>query len=231
MAWLARRTWSPALLIMALLIWFGVLLGCAVAAGELLAQAERPDGSTAIDSSITSWMVDHRTAGLTAIARVFSAIGSQKVLAPVAGVAAVLLIGRRRILTAALLAAIWGGAIGLYNLTKHFVHRTRPPDDLHLTRVGASSFPSGHATQSMATFVALAVLAWAVIPRLRAFPAVVAVAVGLSLGVGWSRVYLGVHWTSDVIAGWLIGAAWVSLALWLARRTPTRPAPPPTAAR
>jgi undecaprenyl-diphosphatase len=209
----------------ALLAWFGIVLGCAVAAGELLAQLERPDGSTAIDSSITSWVVDHRTAALTVVARVFSAIGSQKVLSPVAGVVALLLISRRRILTAALLAAIWGGAIGLYSLTKHFVHRPRPPADIHLMHVGASSFPSGHATQSTATFVALAVLAGAVIPRVRAVPAATVVAVGLAFGVGWSRVYLGVHWTSDVIAGWVIGAAWVSVALWLGART-RAPAPP-----
>jgi undecaprenyl-diphosphatase len=212
-----------------LVVWFGVVLGCAVAAGELLAQAERPDGSTAFDSSITSWMVDHRTGALTVVARVLSAIGSQKVLAPVTGIVLVLLIARRRILTAALLAAIWGGALGLYNLAKHFVHRPRPPADIHLTRVTASAFPSGHATQSLATLVALAVLAGAVMPRVRAVPAATVVAVGLALGVGWSRVYLGVHWTTDVIAGWLIGAAWVSLALWLAGRS--RPPAPPTGAQ
>jgi undecaprenyl-diphosphatase len=196
-----------------------------VAAGELLALAERADGSTAIDSSITSWMVAHRTGVLTAVARVLSAIGSQKVLAPLTGIVVVLLIARRRMLSAVLLAAIWGGAIGLYNLTKHFVHRPRPPADIHLTRVTASAFPSGHATQSLATLVALAVLAGAVIPRMRARPVATVVAVGLAFGVGWSRVYLGVHWTTDVIAGWLIAAAWVSVALWLGARA-RAPAPP-----
>jgi membrane-associated phospholipid phosphatase len=228
---LARRTQSPAILLLALVALFCVVLGCAVAAGELLAQVERPDGSTAFDSSITSWVIDHRTAALTAVARVLSAIGSQKVLSPVAGVVAVLLIARRRILSAALLAAIWGGAIGLYSVTKHFVDRPRPPADIHLMHVGASAFPSGHATQSLATFVALAVLAGAVVPWVRAVPAATVVAVGLAFGVGWSRVYLGVHWTTDVIAGWLIGAAWVSVALWLGRRIPTRPAPPLTGAQ
>jgi undecaprenyl-diphosphatase len=225
--WLTRPTRSPALLVVALVAWFGILLGCAVAAGELLVHAERPDGSTAIDSSITSWMVGHRTAALTAVARVLSAIGSQKVLAPVAGVAVVALLARRRAWSALILAVAWGGAIGLYSLTKHSVQRPRPPADIHLMRVGASSFPSGHATQSLATFVALAAFAGVVIPRLRGVSWVAAV--GLALGVGWSRVYLGVHWTSDVIAGWLIGAAWVSFALWLGGRIPPRA--PPTAAQ
>ena len=208
--------------------WFGIVLGCAVAAGELLAQVERPDGSTAIDSSITSWMVAHRAAALTAVARVLSAVGSQKVLTPVAGVFIVLLLARRRVWPALVFAVAWGGAIGLYSLAKHFVQRPRPPADIQLMHVGASSFPSGHATQSLATYVALATLAGLAIPRVRAVPAR-ALAVGLAAGVGWSRVYLGVHWTTDVIAGWLIAAGWVSVVLWLAGRF--RPPARPTGAR
>ena len=208
--------------------WFGIVLGCAVAAGELLAQAERPDGSTAIDSSITSWMVAHRASALTAVARVLSAVGSQKVLTPLAGVFIVLLLARRRVWPALVFAIAWGGAIGLYNLAKHFVHRPRPPAGIHLTSVASSSFPSGHATQSMATFVALATLAGLAISRVRAVPAL-ALAVGLAAAVGRSRVYLGVHWTTDVIAGWLIGAGWVSVVLWLAGRF--RPHARPNGAR
>jgi undecaprenyl-diphosphatase len=161
------------------------------------------------------------------VARVLSAVGSQKVLTPVAGVFIVLLLARRRVWPALVFAVAWGGAIGLYSLAKHFVQRPRPPADIHLMHVGASSFPSGHATQSLATFVALATLAGVVIPRLRAVPAVAAV--GLALGVGWSRVYLGVHWTTDVIAGWLIAAGWVSVVLWLAGRI--RPPARPSGAR
>ena len=56
MPWPAKGTRSPPFLLVAMVAWFGIVLGCAVAAGELLAQVERPDGSTAIDSSITSWM-------------------------------------------------------------------------------------------------------------------------------------------------------------------------------
>ncbi|MGZ4169805.1 MAG: phosphatase PAP2 family protein [Solirubrobacteraceae bacterium] len=222
MAWLARRTWSPALLLIAALAAFGVLLGCGVLAGEALKQAEAPNGSTPFDSSITSWMVAHRDHVLTAVARVLSAIGSQKVLAPLAGIAAVLLLGRRRIVAALFLAVAWGGAIGLYSLTKHFVLRPRPPADIRLMRVGASSFPSGHATQSLATFIALAAVATVALAHVRA-AAGIALAIGLGVAVGWSRVYLGVHWSTDVIAGWLIGAAWVSCGLWLSWRAPRAP--------
>src|SRR6476659_1076797 len=64
-------------------VLFGVVLGATIASGEWLATAERPDGSTAFYRSVTSWMVDHRASGATLIARVFSAVGSQKALVPI----------------------------------------------------------------------------------------------------------------------------------------------------
>jgi undecaprenyl-diphosphatase len=205
----------PAALVALLLLSFGVILGCAVGAGELLESVERSDGSTAFDCSITSWVVAHRTDGLSTLAHALSTIGSQVVLTPVALVAGALLLARRRFVLAAWLIAGWGGAILLYSLTKLFVNRQRPPMDIWLTNVGkTTSFPSGHATQSLAAFLALALVGAAALSKPRA-PGV-ALAVILGAGVGWSRVYLGVHWTTDVFAGWLIAAAWTAAVVWLA---------------
>jgi len=214
-AWLARRTTTPALLALVTVGWFVAILAVGVLCGDLLRGAERPDGSTSFDSSITTWMVAHRTGGLTTLARLLSAVGSQKILIPLAGVSAVLLVARRRLVLAGLVIVAWGGALGLYNLVKHFVHRPRPPMAIWLVKVTSTSFPSGHATQSLATFVALALVAAA----LAASAGVVAKSLALTLaaGIGWSRVYLGVHWTTDVIAGWLIGATWVMIVVWEAR--------------
>jgi undecaprenyl-diphosphatase len=205
--WLANTRNTPAFLAVAMLVWFGVVLGCAILAGELLELAERANGATSIDSSITSWMVAHRTDALTAFARAGSTVGSQKVLAPLVGVVTVLLVGRRRLVPASFLVVAWGGALLLYSLTKAFVNRPRPPSDIWLTTAGGSSFPSGHATQSLGTFVALALVGPAVVGRART--AALALAVVLGAWVGWSRVYLGVHWATDVVAGWLIGTVWV----------------------
>jgi undecaprenyl-diphosphatase len=158
-------------------------------------------------------VVEHRTDALTTLARAFSTIGSQKVLSPVVAVVVVLLVLRRRFSLAAFLIVAWGGALLLYSLIKLFVQRSRPPSDIWLTHVGATSFPSGHATQSLATFGALALVGAVWRPSARALA--ITVAIALAIGVAWSRVYLGVHWTTDVIAGLLIGASWLAITNWL----------------
>ncbi len=214
MGWLASRTTTPARLLVAVLAWFCLVLACAVLTGHLLALAERPGGSTSIDSSITGWVVAHRTDGLTTLARALATVGSQAVLLPVTATVAVLLLVRRRFVPAALLVVAWGGALGLYNLTKQLVQRHRPPMHIWLTKVSGTSFPSGHATQSLCTFLALALVAAVWLPRARRPGELLAVL--LAAGIGWSRVYLGVHWATDVGAGWLIAAAWIAIAVWTA---------------
>jgi len=202
-------------LVILLLASFGAVLLCAVVCGKLLGQVERRDGSTASDSSVTTWMVDHRSSGWTTLAHVLSTVGSQAVLTPVTAAVAAALLVRRRFVQAGLLIVAWGGALLLYNLTKDLVQRPRPPSAIWLTNVGHStSFPSGHATQSLATFGALALVAAAWTSR-AAWPGA-ALALLLAAGVGCSRVYLGVHWATDVLAGWLIAAVWVALVVWLA---------------
>jgi undecaprenyl-diphosphatase len=208
------------MVIVVLLGAFGVVLGCAIAAGQLLQLLEKPDGSTSFDASITSWVVAHRTDALTTLAHWLSTVGSQTVLTPAVIVVALLLIRHRRYVPAGTLVVTWGGALGLYSLTKYFVHRPRPPAEIWLTNVGrTTSFPSGHATQSLATFVALAIVCVFWLPRARIAARILAVA--LAAGVGWSRVYLGVHWATDVGAGWLIAATWIVIVAWLATAATT----------
>lgn len=208
---------APKLLAVAILAAFGAVLGCAIACGELLSLAERPTGSTPVDSSITTWLVAHRSHDVTTLARFLSTLGSQVVLLPVTAIVAVVLIGRRRFVLAGLLVAAWGGAICLYSLTKAVVVRMRPPPAIWLTDVGrTTSFPSGHATQTLATFAAVVLVCTVGLPKARRAGLVLALA--LAIGVGWSRAYLGVHWATDVGAGWLIAAAWIATVWWLGAR-------------
>src|SRR5690348_7864167 len=139
------------MLVAAVALSFAVVVGATIGAGELLANAERPDGSTAFDRSVTSWFVDHRASWLTAVARALSTIGSQKVLIPLVAVVAIVVVARRALEPAVLLVVIWAGAIELYALAKHVVGRPRPPMHLWLTSASSTAFPSGHATQSLST--------------------------------------------------------------------------------
>jgi membrane-associated phospholipid phosphatase len=208
----------------AVVLSFAAVLGATIGAGELLGLAERPDGSTGFDRSITSWSVDHRASWLTTVARALSTIGGQKVLLPLVAVVAIVLIVRGARTPAGLLIVIWAGAIELYSVAKNVVDRPRPPMHLWMTSASSAAFPSGHATQSLSTFAALALVAAAVAPIARR--PTLALAAVIAAGVGWSRVYLGVHWATDVLAGWLAAACWVALVARVAHTRRTHEASP-----
>jgi undecaprenyl-diphosphatase len=123
--------------------------------------------------------------------------------------------GRRRA-AAFTVAAALGGVLAA-NAVKAFFERPRPALVPHLVAVGTSSYPSSHAAGSAATFLTLGLLLARVANR-RA-ERVYAVGAGATLTglVGASRVYLGVHWPTDVLGGWLFGLAWALAAHGLAR--------------
>jgi undecaprenyl-diphosphatase len=98
---------------------------------------------------------------------------------------------------------------------KNLYGRPRPELVPHGSYVYSASFPSGHSTLSAATFLTLAVLIASLEPNRGTKRMVFALAGMLVLGIGFSRIYLGVHWPSDVLAGWCLGGAW-AMAAWLA---------------
>lgn len=146
-----------------------------------------------------------------------TALGGVTVLTLITLLAAGYLVAARKRATAAfLVAAIAGGAI-VSTLLKLFFARPRPELVAHLVSVDSASFPSGHAMNSAITFLTIgALLARAEKDRaVRIY--LMSAAIGLTLIIGCSRVYLGVHWPSDVIAGWTVGAAWAMLCSLVAR--------------
>jgi membrane-associated phospholipid phosphatase len=168
---------------------------------------------------------------VTTIARGLSTFGSDRVLVPIVAVVAVVLAIRSRLALALVVAVSALGGIALGDLVKLLVARPRPPVAHRLVTVASSSFPSGHATQSAAILPALALAAIAFgVPRILAG---ILAALGV-IGVGLSRVLLGVHYPSDVLAGWLLGTAWVVLTAavittgWPRRGTPSAPADAPS---
>jgi undecaprenyl-diphosphatase len=148
-----------------------------------------------------------RTAVLTDVVRVLTWAGSAFLLVPLALIAclAFVLVGLRR--EALAVALSLGGAMLISDWVKLLVSRPRPPVE-HLQAVTGSSFPSGHATQASAFWFSLVFA----MPAAGASPKLTRVAGGLALlivlAVAASRVYLGVHYPSDVVAGVLLGTGW-----------------------
>ena len=128
------------------------------------------------------------------------------------GAVAVLMLLRRRSEALWMLVAA-GGAMIMDPLLKEILHRPRPVIAPHLIEATGTSFPSGHALVSAALYLTLAAV---VAQRLETAAARFAVMAGAAVLVGLiglSRVYLGVHWPSDVIAGWTFGAAWALVVM------------------
>lgn len=138
----------------------------------------------------------------------FTALGSHVVLAVIVLIVSGLLVLRRRDASGLWLIPVTLGAMLLNHGLKAMFGRARPDVVEHLVVVSSPSFPSGHALLSAAVYLSLAAMLGREIPSpvLRRY--LMAVAVVLTLLIGGSRVYLGVHWPSDVLAGWIIGSLW-----------------------
>lgn len=156
------------------------------------------------------------------IARDLTALGGVTVLTIVTLVSfgAAVFSGRTKLGCAALAAVVAGSVAS--SLLKAGYARPRPDLVEHGTWVYSSSFPSGHSMMSAVVYLTLAILMARIQSRHRIRVFIVGVAILLTVLVGVSRVYLGVHWPTDVIAGWFLGAAWAVLFWLLAMKIDTR---------
>lgn len=159
---------------------------------------------------------------LEAAFRDITSLGSMTVLAIItAAVIGFLLLSGRRGTPLLVLVSVAGGT-ALSSLLKLGIERPRPDLVARLVDVHTLSFPSGHAMLSAVTFLTLGALLARTLSGRWAKIYVLGVAALLTVLVGFSRIYLGVHWPSDVLAGWCAGSAWAMLcwliALWLQRR-------------
>ncbi len=158
--------------------------------------------------------------------RDFTALGGTAVLTFLTlSIVGYLLLLSRYDLALLVLVAIGGGML-LNTLLKLEFNRTRPDLVPHGVYVYDSSFPSGHSMGSAATYLTLGALLAHLQTRRWLKIYIMALAVLLTFLVGLSRVYLGVHWPTDVLAGWTAGALWALLCwtvtLWLQQRGQVR---------
>jgi membrane-associated phospholipid phosphatase len=159
------------------------------------------------DEAILRLVYAHRSEQLTAFLSAWTHLGSGWLLGPICLTICGLLWARAR-WDALFCAASTFGAIALNASLKLVFHRVRPALFVPLGNADGFSFPSGHSCQSAAFFCAAGVLIWRHVHHCRALGALACVV--CAFGVGCSRIYLQVHYPSDVIAGWIVGTLWVA---------------------
>jgi membrane-associated phospholipid phosphatase len=201
------------------------LLGAAVTAIGALGtialadSATEADGLASFDPELTREVVGIRTAPLTALARALTFIGDVPVLIVLTLVAAALAYRwTKSWRPAALLLFAMAGSAALTFGLKAVVERQRPGITYVLGAVDTGfAFPSGHTLNSTVFLGMLAGLLWVRSPFATARVVVAIGAALLSIGIGLSRLYLGYHWATDVLAGWTIAVTWLALVGTAAR--------------
>jgi undecaprenyl-diphosphatase len=215
------RAWEPrawaALLLMTVAVWGAIALSEAVKEGEtarwdrwLLESARLPDDLAKMKGPV--W--------LSEVVREITALGSFVFLAgSTISVASFLWLSRKRRTAVFLTIAVLSGGVAS-SMLKLVFSRPRPDVVPHLSHVASASFPSGHSMVSAVTYLTLGGIVMAVVEGRLLKMYVLGMAVLLTALVGISRVLLGVHYPSDVLAGWTFGLAW-SEACWLAHAAMT----------
>lgn len=151
-----------------------------------------------------------------------TSIGSFPVLAILTLAVAAILVRARRGQVAARLVIIAGVGMAAANLVKLVIGRARPEVVPHWIDVSTLSFPSGHTADSSIAYLLIAMIAIDATPRVAVRRTIAGLGISLVVLIGISRVYLGVHWPTDVLAGWAFGSTWVLLVAPLLRR-PDKP--------
>ncbi|GHJ43394.1 hypothetical protein Cs7R123_07360 [Catellatospora sp. TT07R-123] len=216
--WPARRIPTPLLLLATAAT---LLLTLTLTFAEIAEGVLERDDLTVVDDPVTHWAVTHRTGPLNILATGITDLGSAASLIILLTVVAVTVAVRRRSMRPVLLAVAVGAGIQLLvALIKITISRPRPDPLDWLVTAGGYSFPSGHSGSSIACFGMLAWLVAMATDNRRIQATAWLSAAALACAVGLSRIYLGVHYLSDVIGGWTLGAAWlttVALAAMLVR--------------
>jgi uncharacterized protein (TIGR03382 family) len=199
----------------------GVLLTLLAAVGVVTAFLGA--GPAWVDASVLGESLEARSPALTTVAVAVTEIGNTASMGVLAGLVGLWLLRRRRMVDALYVVGTMAGAALLFTGIKRVLDRPRPPEVDRLVTVANESLPSGHATMAVAVLGSLVVLAWPRRGTVGRVSMVLGVA-GWTGAVGLTRIYLGVHWFSDVLAGWLVGGAWLALctAVWSWYRSRTR---------
>ena len=194
----------------ALTIATAVVGAAAVGIGIVIAMIRTKSGLSSFDLRFARFGAEHATTWSTDVMRTISQLGGTTGVVVIALIATVVEFVRRPSRSVPLfMALVVGGQFALSNGIKYLVERARP-DLSRLTGFAGSSFPSGHSTAASATLAAVALLTTRHRSR-RTKITGASIAAGAAVVVAMTRVFLGVHWFTDVIAGLLLGWGWFAL--------------------
>ena len=210
---MARKEWPIVfvLMIVASAVWAFIELADEVVEGSTAALDEALLLALRDPADVTQPL---GPAWIEEMMRDFTGLGGTGVLTLITlAVSGYLLLRRKHKAALAVLVAV-GIGILISTLIKMGFDRSRPDLVPHGSYVYTASFPSGHSMMSAVVYLTLAVMLARIQAQWRVKIYVLICAIVLTVLVGFSRVYLGVHWPSDVLAGWSVGAAW-ALACWL----------------
>jgi undecaprenyl-diphosphatase len=195
-----------------------IAAGCALVFALIFLVVSPAGHPVDLDLAVATWIASHRSPGGIALFRAISFCGAVQVMVPVTVIVAAYVGwrgGRRPVLWLALTAI---GAISLYLAVNVPIARPRPALGLRLFDDDSPwSFPSGHAAESIAFWTMTAILVTADRARQARVAALIAAALIAGL-TGFSRIYVCAHWTTDVTAGFALGASWLAIVFALRRR-------------
>lgn len=175
---------------------------------------------TIVDQEIAQWLHAHSTTMLTKCLLIITHLHDPWVLSPVAGIITLYYIWKKRWYAALSVFLVVQGAMLLNLLAKHSFQRVRPTFDDPLITLATYSFPSGHVVASTVFYGTLAALLISQEPALHRAIYILPIAVAMVTLVAFSRMYLGAHYLSDVLAAFLEAMIWVVLcltSLWFKR--------------
>ena len=189
-----------------------IAVACTFAFVEV-AEHVRAGSTQPFDEAVIRWMAVHRSGTLDAAMLEITALGTGTVVFMIVAVAALFLTLTQHKYSALLLLVSTFGGIVLNGVLKLGFNRPRPTIVVHAVQTVSSSFPSGHAMSSAIVYSTVAYLAARLHKRWWARVLVMFTALALIVLICFSRLYLGVHYPSDVFAGVLIGLAWAAFCM------------------
>ncbi len=172
------------------------------------------DGIAAADPRLHRDALALRTGWLTPVAKAATVLGSSPVVYAALLVVVIVLVRHHRRVDAAIAAAALLTGQAVRHLVSTAVARPRPPRADWLTGATGYAWPSGHSASAVLALGLIVALLWPLLSARWQRPVAVVAAGVLAAAVGASRVYLGVHWVSDVLGGWAFGACWLCLAVF-----------------